>query len=245
MCVKCQHDPTMALYSSDMIHSNTMPSRLPCEGGSTIILPPIIDVAEEPSLKRAAAAEQDTSNKRRRVSVSPSRRRAKTIKKVRFNSDDRIQELSIDPEVKERCWIPKQEMEISRKRAKCLALEISTTNHMRNHELSYKNVFENAYKHALQGKQPSDSKALSVWVAQGHSRRGLERWSLPLMSCHRQERRNKLVETLMTVQKQAVEEKGQTLCRVSRHYSKPARVFARALGAADAHAAAEGNVEVR
>jgi hypothetical protein len=126
-------------------------------------------------------------------------------------------------------------------------VEIFNNQHMKDSALSYQNVLESAYRESLFLEEEGDqevvtvNKGLWVWIQHGHSRRGLERWSVPSVGIHRQERRCALVHTVMIVQQQSMLDKGVVLRQLSERYSLPSRVMSRALGAADAHAVMESS----
>jgi hypothetical protein len=118
-------------------------------------------------------------------------------------------------------------------------MEISVHQHMKDQALSYKSVMEGVYHHALGGSMPAlPDKGLLVWIQHGHSRRGLERWSVPSVGWYRQDRRNDLVQSMMIVQRQQLQNKELVLQQVSEFYSAPAKRLALIMGAADAQAAA-------
>ena len=173
------------------------------------------------------------SGKRRRLVGQYQKR----IKKVRFADKNEVRDFQrhVDPQ---RLWFRNQELQDIRSRGKGLALEISTNPQMKDHYLSYKNVIEGVYKKAIQGSLTSKpDKGLIVWVQHGHSRRGLERWSVPFVGIYRQERRNALVHSLLIVQRQLLPDKEGVLRQLSEHYSSPSKLFAQTMAAADAHAA--------
>jgi hypothetical protein len=218
-----------------------------------ILAPIILDSPSSIATKHALFEEQQQGvSKRRRLSTSG--RAVKRIKHVRFAPANRIYEANpahTSKSNKGLTWFTKQELDFFRSRAKALAVEISNNPHMKDHALSYRNVLESAYRECLFLEEEGDqeivtvNKGLWVWVSHGHSRRGLERWSVPSMGIHRQERRCALVHTVMIVQQQSMLEKEAALRQLSERYSLPSRVMSRALGAADAHAVTESSEVAR
>lgn len=105
--------------------------------------------------------------------------------------------------------------------------------------LSYKSVIEDAYCQALASSGRFEpGMGLLLWIQHGHSRRGLERWSVPSIGWSRHDRRNALVQDVIFVQKNQVYDKDLVLRQLSEHYSAPGARFALAIAAADAHAVA-------
>jgi len=158
-------------------------------------------------------------------------------------------------------WQTREELGKMRSRAKALSAEIankSSAAMTKQHQhLSYHNVVERIYRQAwdcfLQpNTHPTDAgnntapiiddyKGLYIWVQHGHSRRGLERWSVPSVGYHRQEQRALLVHELLTIQYNSPNVSAKMLRKVSKSYSGPAKLYALAMGRADEEAAMAGH----
>lgn len=181
-----------------------------------------------------------TTSKRRRSSLDLHQTGRGGKKKVRFSTTNQLYEISLEEyNNPDSLWFRSDELHHFRSKGKGLALEISVHQHMRDHTLSYKNVMEGVYHHALGGNvNELPHRGLLVWIQHGHSRRGLERWSVPSVGWYRQDRRNDLVHSLMIVQGQQLQNKELVLQQLSEFYSAPAKRLALIMGAADARAAA-------
>lgn len=149
-------------------------------------------------------------------------------------------------------WRTREELEGMRSCAKALSAEIankSSTITTQHQHLSYQSVLERIYRHSLQSSKTKsktnfdsnsnidDRKGLCIWVQHGHSRRGLERWSVPSIGHHRNEQRALLVNHLLSVQYAFPTASSKMLCKISKKISEPAKLFALAMGKADEIAA--------
>ena len=176
------------------------------------------------------------TRKRRRASFSGEVYCERT-KKVRFSANHELREIPCEDDP-DRSWFRNEELLHFRSRGKVLAMEISTTHQVEGHCLSYKNVIEGAYRQAvLSSARFEPDTGLLVWIQHGHSRRGLERWSVPSIGWYRHDRRNALIRSIIFMQRNNIYEKDMVLRQLSEHYSAPGARFALAIAAADAHAA--------
>jgi hypothetical protein len=159
-------------------------------------------------------------------------------KKVRFSTNNELREVPYEDDPG-RSWFRNEELLHFRSRGKVLAMEISTTHQADGHCLSYKNVIEGTYRQAVASSARFEpDTGLLVWVQHGHSRRGLERWSVPSIGWYRHDRRHCLIRSIIFVQRNNVYDKDMVLRQLSEHYSAPGARFALAIAAADAHAVA-------
>mmetsp|Transcript_31009 Transcript_31009/g.45844 ORF Transcript_31009/g.45844 Transcript_31009/m.45844 type:complete len:240 (+) Transcript_31009:140-859(+) len=149
-------------------------------------------------------------------------------------------------------WQTREELEEMRSHAKALSAEIaykSFTISTQHQHLSYQSVLERIYRYALQSSKTrsktnvdlssniDDQRGLYIWVQHGHSRRGLERWSVPSIGHHRNEQRALLVNHLLSVQHAFPTVSTKNLCKISKKFSEPAKLYALAMGKADEIAA--------
>ncbi|KAI2493537.1 hypothetical protein MHU86_21004 [Fragilaria crotonensis] len=172
--------------------------------------------------------------KRRRIA----RQYREGTKKVRFSAMHELREIPCEDDP-DRRWFRDEELSHFRSRGKVLAMEISRNRHMEGNCLSYKNVIEGAYFHSLESSARFEpDMGLLLWIQHGHSRRGLERWSVPSIGWSRHDRRNALVQDVIFVQQNQFYDKDLVLRQLSEHYSAPGARFALAIAAADAHAVA-------
>jgi hypothetical protein len=109
---------------------------------------------------------------------------------------------------------------------------------------TYTNTMFRLWNCCLKGKEPTSSlkRELRFWASIGHSRRGLEKYSLPKLQEERQLRRYQHSSGVLFVQDQCYENKmdletTNRLIRVaSEKLSKTSALFARLMAAADAEA---------
>jgi hypothetical protein len=109
---------------------------------------------------------------------------------------------------------------------------------------TYTNTMFRLWNCCLKGKEPSSSlkRELRFWASIGHSRRGLEKYSLPKVYDERQRRRYQHSSGVLFVQDQCYEnrmdlETTSRLIRVaSEKLSKASALFARLMAEADAEA---------
>lgn len=149
-------------------------------------------------------------------------------------------------------WQTREELEVMRSRAKALSAEIankSSINSFQYQHLSYQSVLERIYRHASKSAKTRSKtnatlisnidheKGLYIWVQHGHSRRGLERWSVPSIGHHRNEQRALLVNHLLSVQYAFPAASTKMLCKISKKFSESAKLYALAMGRADETAA--------
>lgn len=87
-----------------------------------------------------------------------------------------------------------------------------------------------------------DKAALEHWVALGHCRRGLERWSIPPMDSERRARRSVSIRAIVEMQSKTLDDGSrisdhpELMARVYETLTIPAKRYARIMGEADAAA---------
>eukprot|EP00542_Grammatophora_oceanica_P020555 CAMPEP_0194046456 /NCGR_PEP_ID=MMETSP0009_2-20130614/21120_1 /TAXON_ID=210454 /ORGANISM="Grammatophora oceanica, Strain CCMP 410" /LENGTH=344 /DNA_ID=CAMNT_0038691751 /DNA_START=125 /DNA_END=1159 /DNA_ORIENTATION=+ len=151
---------------------------------------------------------------------------------------------------------------IAAKHAQHVQQESTTATSNNNNDSStsipYVKVVEGVYKSCI--KAPSDERkvqrdlhGLMVWAQHGHSRRGLERWSVKHLGAHCAYRRQmmmhrmaKCIESYNTNNNNAANQNNgsttsnsldEALAKICRYYTKPSQQFALAMGASDSVAA--------
>jgi hypothetical protein len=106
-------------------------------------------------------------------------------------------------------------------------------------ECTYSSVLEAAYISTLDSKtniSENDMVYLEHWTAVGHSRRGLERWSIPAMEDSRRKHRASAIKSVMEMQR-ACQFEPEMISQVYKKKSKSAGRFAALMGQADQAAA--------
>ena len=141
-------------------------------------------------------------------------------------------------------WYSKKELETIKYKARRLAAEIHQRNSISS--LPYMETISKTYGHCVETGRPTltDMEGLVTWVSKGHSRRGLERWSIPLIGKHRQWRQANSIRLVLKEQRDmdpsiSISQRLKRLRRVSEVCSSASKSFAAALGIADEEAAKE------
>lgn len=110
---------------------------------------------------------------------------------------------------------------------------------------SYGGVMERVYNSCLpdsaRGPSKDDLRMLEHWTRVAHSRRGLERWSIPASGERRAEARKVLVQEIVRLQQRIdphldSDEKAEKIRSRSRSLSRASRRYATIMGLADAKA---------
>lgn len=96
----------------------------------------------------------------------------------------------LDQETKLALWWQPDDFQIMKKTAKSIACSIRES-HQFSSRLFYTKVLKIVYRTYAAGQQPTPMifDSFMLWVATGHSRRGLEHWSVPGLSKHRQQQK--------------------------------------------------------
>jgi hypothetical protein len=141
-------------------------------------------------------------------------------------------------------WYPSDELIAQRILARNVAAGVRKCEPSSD-ENSYGGVIERVYNSCLHGigRGPSkkDVKLLELWTRVAHSRRGLERWSVPKSGEQRSETRKALVQEIVRFQHGIdphldVDEKAEMIRTRSRALSHASRRYATIMGQADAKA---------
>lgn len=166
-------------------------------------------------------------------------------KGVQFLNDPHSVEIPANNE-EDKCntWYNRNELETIKYKARRLAAEIHERNSIST--LPYMDTISKTYGHCVETGQPTltDMQGLVTWVSKGHSRRGLERWSIPLVGKHRQWRQANSIRLVLKEQRDmdlsiSISQRMKRLRRASEVCSSASKSFAEALGKADEEAAKE------
>jgi hypothetical protein len=167
-------------------------------------------------------------------------------KRVRFRSDcAQSVEVPINTEEdKASKWYSRSDLEYMKYKARTLSEEIHQRNSLTFHTLPYKDIISKAYEDCMRVGKPTrrNLQGLFTWISKGHSRRGLERWSVPRVGKHRRWRQARVIHHVLKEQQEvkpmeSVRSRMKRLRETSELYSLAAKNFAEALGKADEVAA--------
>jgi hypothetical protein len=168
-------------------------------------------------------------------------------KTVQFsNSTHSVREIpTIAPEDATNIWYNKRDLETIRTKVRGIAAVIHRRENV-PHALPYMETIQNAYRLCFKTSRPTrhDMQGLFTWVSKGHSRRGLERWSVPAMRFHARNTHSTIVYQVTAAQQASYPgesnvERMERIRKASEFYSSAAKTFAEALGKADEEAAKE------
>lgn len=154
---------------------------------------------------------------------------------------------------KSKLWWARSDLEDMKRNARDLAKTIYIRHYAKKKgDQSYGSAVQRIYAGCMIKTRNiislDDRLNLWLWITHGHSRRGLERWSVPEVGQHRRRRRHSAVRSVLGIQKAldpdlSAAAKREVLRKCSEQYSRSARLFAEALGEADAVAALEEDLE--
>ena len=168
-------------------------------------------------------------------------------KRVQFsNSTHSVLEIpTISPEDAINIWYNQRDLETIRTKVRGIAAVIHRRENV-PHALPYMETIQDAYKLCFKTSRPTrhDMQGLFTWVSKGHSRRGLERWSVPAMRFHTRNTYTSIVYQVIAAQQasypgESNAERMERIRKASEFYSLAAKTFAEALGKADEEAAKE------
>jgi hypothetical protein len=149
------------------------------------------------------------------------------------------------PEEATNIWYNKKDLETIRNKAQAIAAVIHSREN-EPHALPYMETIQNAYKLCCSTSRPTrgDMQGLFTWVAKGHSRRGLEQWSVPAIRVHTRSTHTSVVYQVQVAQQlsdpdESYVDRMERIRKASEVYSLAAKTFAHALGEADEEAAKE------
>lgn len=146
-------------------------------------------------------------------------------------------------------WYQPQEYDAQQHTARNIALAIRRREPCdpRGNPTTYSNVLARVYTSCLStrmnGPTKQDMDKLSHWTRVAHSRRGLEKMSLPEISKLRKQCKDKVVQAVLEAQDclldnaTSYEERADVIRRQCERRSRSASLFAAAMGQADAKAA--------
>ena len=186
------------------------------------------DSVDPPKSKRRRTGEQQATTRK--------------CKRVRFAND---QVVSVDNFPTKHLWWQREDLKSIKSNAKSLSNAIFEQKTLASHHFGYKNVVQRTYAQCLHDKNltAEDKKGLFLWISKGHSRRGLERWSVPSVGRHRQSRRDNMVNGVLATQASLLHlhpgERAPLLREASEQFTLSSKLFAAAMGEADAYAASE------
>uniref|UniRef100_A0A7S1VNM4 Uncharacterized protein n=1 Tax=Grammatophora oceanica TaxID=210454 RepID=A0A7S1VNM4_9STRA len=171
-----------------------------------------------------------------------------------FIANDLVPSSAMTVEDKRRIWWQNSDYQIFKQTGRLIAREIQRRQDVRQTSSpnSYMSIMARTYSACHQpnlrdDESPicsRDKRTLQQWTEVGMCRRGLEKWSIPQMTRDRFKRKAMVIHTVLDLQKRLRASRsrlnfpnqhgGEELMRVaSERLTKPARLFARAMGEAD------------
>lgn len=204
------------------------------------------DFSGLPNRRRRRNSQDDLEEASEKFLASRKRRRVSFMKRcVSFNDLVIVHPCpsSIENQPVSVFWETPEDLDEMKANAKALSASIANRAAVNYQHFSYKNVMERIYRHAISKTSlrstptREDRNGFYTWINLGHSRRGLERWSIPSVGKHKQIQRSLLVNHVLNVQRAFPDVSTRTLRKVSEVFSIPATLHSLAMGKADEKAA--------